>query len=481
MRFTISESKTRKFFTSMVNILMLSGLIHAQTIIYNNFPTPVPPTPPNGNLDSWGYEAHGINEFGNAIGFAPGTPRLASTIKVIMSSFACGTSGNADGTPLCVTTPGATFNQSLTLNIYSVGPAFTVGPKIGTVTQTFAIPFRPSADQMCAIPTKWRDAAGNCYNGIASVVTFNLLSAGVPVYLPDQAIVSVTFNTSTAGYAPLGTATACFATGNNPGCPYDSLNFAIEDNISVGFNVVPNSNYESNRNASLLIDSCDGLAGPFRLDFGCWGSGVRGPDDQHPNIQVAAIPADVFQVRYASNLTSGDSVINLTNNGFNGASLSGPGFGTAVGNICVNVYAFSPDEQLVSCCSCLITPNGLVSLSVNNDLVANTLTGTRPNSIVVKLVATGAGPTFTGIACTNSAAQAGSATFPITTGMQAFATTLHQANTGFATTETPFAVASLSTSELASINGRCTNILGNGSTFGVCRSCTNGGLSSSLR
>ena len=174
-------------------------------------------------------------------------------------------------------------------------------------------------------------------------------------------------------------------------------------------------------------------------------------------------------------------MINLTNNGFNGASLSGPGFGTAVGNICVNVYAFSPDEQLVSCCSCLITPNGLASLSVNNDLVANTLTGTRPNSIVVKLVTTGAGPTFTGIACTNSAAQAGSATFPITTGMQAFATTLHQDNTGFATTETPFSVASLSTSELASINGRCANILGNGSTFGVCRSCRNGGLSSSLR
>ena len=79
-----------------------------------------------------------------------------------------------------------------------------------------------------------------------------------------------------------------------------------------------------------------------------------------------------FQIRYAANLTSGDSVINLTNTGANGAALNGPGFGGSVGNICVNVYAFSPDEQLISCCSCLITPNGLASLSVNNDLVSNT-------------------------------------------------------------------------------------------------------------
>ena len=61
----------------------------------------------------------------------------------------------------------------------------------------------------------------------------------------------------------------------------------------------------------------------------------------------------------------------------------------------MNVHAFSPDEQLVSCCSCLITPNGLVSLSANNDLISNTLTGVRPNSIVVKLVATAAGTTET--------------------------------------------------------------------------------------
>ena len=194
---------------------------------------------------------------------------------------------------------------------------------------------------------------------------------------------------------------------------------------------------------------------------------------------ISAVEISYFQIRYASNLTSGDSVINLTNTGANGASLNGPGFGGAVGNICVNVYAFSPDEQLVSCCSCLITPNGLASLSVNSDLISNTLTGVRPNSVVVKLVSTGAGANFAGGNCTNSAALAGSGTFPLAAGMLAFGTTVHAAPVAgaFATTETPFLRGTLSTTELASITNRCTNIIGNGSTFGICRSCRVGGLS----
>ena len=198
-------------------------------------------------------------------------------------------------------------------------------------------------------------------------------------------------------------------------------------------------------------------------------------------IVAANTTVDAFQVRYASNLTNGDAVINITNTGANGASLNGPGFGGAAGNICVNVYAFSPDEQLVSCCSCLITPNGLVSLSVTGDLISNTLTGVRPNSVVVKLVNTAAGAAFTGTNCTNSAALAGQAAFPLAGGMLAFGTTLHAGAAAgtFPTTETPFLKATLSPAELASITNRCTNIVGNGSTFGICRSCRVGGLDSS--
>jgi hypothetical protein len=184
-----------------------------------------------------------------------------------------------------------------------------------------------------------------------------------------------------------------------------------------------------------------------------------------------------------SNLTSGDGVVNITNTGANGNSLFGPGFGTPVGNLCVNAYAFSPDEQLISCCSCLVTPNGLVHVTGNNDLVSNTQTGIRPDSIVVKLVSTGAGSDFGGTDCANSAALAGTDAFPLASGMRAWGTTVHSASSNdpnpagpFSITETPFLPATLSSGELASIASRCANIIGNGSTFGQCYSCRLGGL-----
>ena len=191
------------------------------------------------------------------------------------------------------------------------------------------------------------------------------------------------------------------------------------------------------------------------------------------------VPPDAYQIRYAANLTSADAVINISNVGANGAALNGPGFGGAAGNMCANVYAFSPDEQLVSCCSCLITPNGLISLSVNSDLISNTLTGVRPNSVVIKIVATSASSDFAGASCTNSAAVAGKVKgFKLAAGMVAWGTTAHAgpAAGSFATTETPFLLAKLGPSELLSITNRCTNIIGNGSSFGLCRSCRAGGL-----
>ena len=189
-----------------------------------------------------------------------------------------------------------------------------------------------------------------------------------------------------------------------------------------------------------------------------------------------------FQVRYAANLNVGESYVNITNSGANGAPLLGPGFGGAVGNICVNVYAFSPDEQLISCCSCLVTPNGLVNLGVNRDLTSKTLTGVIPTSAVVKLVSTLAGTGGSGTSCTNSAATVTAEATRIVPGMLAWGTTVHNAPPGvtaYNVTETPFSPATLSAGELASIGGRCAAILGNGSGFGICRSCQAGALGAS--
>jgi hypothetical protein len=161
-----------------------------------------------------------------------------------------------------------------------------------------------------------------------------------------------------------------------------------------------------------------------------------------------------FQIRYASNLNLGDSVINISNSGASG------------GNICASVYTFSPDEQLISCCSCVVTPNALVSLSANSDLVSNTLTPAHPTSIVVKLLATTAG------AC-NAAAPGAFAV-----GLVAWGTTLHSSAAvagGVFGTETAFTPATLSAGEYAHITSFCGFIQANGSGFGICRSCRLGG------
>src|ERR1700682_5886990 len=66
-----------------------------------------------------------------------------------------------------------------------------------------------------------------------------------------------------------------------------------------------------------------------------------------------------YQVKYASNLTKGDSVINITNTGARGAGLGSGTSASVTGAICVNVYVYDSTEEIVSCCSCPVTPNGL--------------------------------------------------------------------------------------------------------------------------
>ena len=197
-----------------------------------------------------------------------------------------------------------------------------------------------------------------------------------------------------------------------------------------------------------------------------------------------------YQLRYLANLNVGDSVINITNSGARGAGLAAGTSSSTTGAICVNVYAFSPDEQLVSCCSCPVTPNGLVSLSARRDLISNTLTPTVPTSLVVKLVSS--------IPQTGSAGCAASAATvlplnvvpgpgQLATGMHAWATTFHAgaAGAGPAVTESAFAPATLSVGpvsggfdvgELVRLTQLCTFINANGSGFGICGSCRMGGL-----
>ncbi len=196
--------------------------------------------------------------------------------------------------------------------------------------------------------------------------------------------------------------------------------------------------------------------------------------------EITVIPSVVsYLVKYAANLDIGESYIDITNSGANGCSALGPGFGGAAGNICVNAYTFDSGEELISCCSCLVTCNQTDNFGVNRDLTSRTLTGVAPASVTVKLLSTLAGGDGTGTSCSNSAATVTTAV--LAGGLAAWGTTLHATPAGgYATTEAPFTGSTLSQGELNSIGGRCAAILGNGSGFGVCNSCRSGAVEAVL-
>lgn len=205
-----------------------------------------------------------------------------------------------------------------------------------------------------------------------------------------------------------------------------------------------------------------------------------------------------FQLGFAANLNVGDSVVNLTNDGWNGGFWAPGGSvpNATIGNICVNAYIFDPQEEEISCCSCLVTPNGLQSLSAKSDLINNTLTPATPNSIVIKLVATNPSTDATGnnyTVCNPATVNPSiSFAFPLppgnpVTGMMAWGTTLEPKAGSYGVVHVPFLQGSLNyifnmntglftSDELNSLTQLCGFIQQNGSGYGICNSCRLGGL-----
>jgi hypothetical protein len=215
-----------------------------------------------------------------------------------------------------------------------------------------------------------------------------------------------------------------------------------------------------------------------------------------------------YQIHYFSNLTAGDSYVNIVNDGARGSVGTGAAATAATvntGTLCANVYVFAADEEFVSCCSCPVTPDGLVSLSAQKDLIANTVQNTNllggATAIVVKLLATvptgisfGSAGTCTGSAFLTPASTAVAAQIVLSNGMVAWGTNLHT-NTSSGTTpspygltETAFVPASIDTSftassELQRLGQLCSQYtatgvqgIGQGSGTGICASCRLGGL-----
>jgi hypothetical protein len=97
------------------------------------------------------------------------------------------------------------------------------------------------------------------------------------------------------------------------------------------------------------------------------------------------IQVGTYQVNYYANRNNtalADSTTRIINPGTQGTPIS-PDHGT----ICADIYVFDSTQEMLECCSCPITANGILELSLLNDLMQNPLTGfPAPNSGVIKIV-----------------------------------------------------------------------------------------------
>jgi hypothetical protein len=61
--------------------------------------------------------------------------------------------------------------------------------------------------------------------------------------------------------------------------------------------------------------------------------------------------------------------------------------GSLTGNLCAQIYVYDASEELSECCACQVTPDGLRTLSVDNDLTSNPLTGVKLTTGSVSIIA----------------------------------------------------------------------------------------------
>jgi hypothetical protein len=176
---------------------------------------------------------------------------------------------------------------------------------------------------------------------------------------------------------------------------------------------------------------------------------------------------DVYMLNYYStrnNTAGADQVTRIINPGTQGTPMTPVNEGT----ICADVYVFDSTQEMIECCSCKVTANGILELSLLNDLTQNPLTGfPAPNAGVIKVVSD---------VRTNCNEQ-NPLPIPLLLGWQ---THIQEPKTGsYVTTEDGFQRAPLTyggdfkSTELEFLGTTCAMVQFLGSTKGVCHCGTN--------
>lgn len=177
--------------------------------------------------------------------------------------------------------------------------------------------------------------------------------------------------------------------------------------------------------------------------------GITGVQASLPGVQASATLTvqPLLAIGYFASASGADSTIRITNPALTGQDL------------CAMVYVFDQDQQMSECCGCLVSQDGLLTLSLNRNLLSNPLTGVPAQTGTVMLVP--AAPGTVGSCNAASITPAGS--------VIAWSTHLPAAQAGqTSSAEEPFSSSPLASALSASLQAQCAFIQELGSGQGLC-------------
>lgn len=238
------------------------------TVAYDSIPSPLKA------VSSIGFEATQGLEFGDGVNLTHGGKLLH--VRYVLSSWACQT-GRWYSHDCATSGAAANFPMAFTLNVYAVDNAQPshVGALLTSRTNSFNIPYRPSSNaSRCPGGETFFSRPDNaCVHGLANVIEFDMDDLKVTV--PNQIIVSLSYNTTHYGPHPIGESAPCYTSSG--GCGYDSLNVSADGNGGpIGSPVDPNGVFAS---FTSTADYCAPTGLGFRLDTPCW-------TGEHPQMEI---------------------------------------------------------------------------------------------------------------------------------------------------------------------------------------------------
>ena len=167
-----------------------------------------------------------------------------------------------------------------------------------------------------------------------------------------------------------------------------------------------------------------------------------------------------FVTYYSNANTSGapDGTLRLVNDG---EASTAQTEGVPNGSLYASIYVFDDTQEMLECCSCFVTANGLLSESVNVELTGNPVNGRHSNRGVIKIVSSSTNdPTNT----------------TLKTGLRGWMTHIEATSNiplsgPFYGVQSPLADSKLVPAEKVALEQLCDFVIVLGSGFGVC-SCT---------